>query len=77
MSSDRRTPHVIRRERPARATTPIAAPQLEELVEELRGTGEPAFELPDADPDVDVSVTPQDPAVPPQRFAHLVRRSTK
>ena len=77
MSSERQNSNVIRRERPARATTPIAAPQLEQLVEGLRAPEAPAFELPDADEAPELSVTPQDPAVPPQRFAHLVRRSTK
>lgn len=77
MSSERRTPNVIRRERPARATTPIAAPQLEQLVEGLREPEAPEFELPDAEDDAELSVTPSDPAAPAQRFAHLVRRSPK
>jgi hypothetical protein len=69
---------VVRRERPARATTPISAPQLDRLVDSLREppppTEEPAFELPDADDEVEMSVTEHDPAAPRPKFAHLVRR---
>jgi len=70
---------VVRRERPARATMPISAPQLEQLVEGLREPApveDPGFELPDDDDDgMEMSVTEHDPAAPRPKFAHLVRRS--
>lgn len=81
MADGKRTPHVVRKERPARPTTPISAPALAELVEDLR-TPDPSaaatLELPEAiDGDVDLIEMTVDDDVPPepkQRLAHVVRR---
>ncbi len=81
MGDGKRTPHVVRKERPARPTTPISAPKLAELVEDLR-TPEPSaaatLELPPAiegDEDL-IEMTIDDEPAPEtkQRLAHVVRR---
>lgn len=80
MGDGKRTPHVVRKERPARPTTPISAPKLAELVEDLR-TPEPSaaatLELPEAipgDEDVLEMTVDDDPPAPRPRLAHVVRR---
>jgi hypothetical protein len=80
MADGKRTPHVVRKERPAKPTLPISAPKLAELVEDLR-TPEPApaeFELPPPDPEVEdvveLIVDEDQPTQKPSRFAHVVRR---
>jgi len=78
MGDGKRTPHVVRKERPAKATTPMATGKLAELVEDLR-TPEQTLELPDAvagDEDI-VELTVDDPPEPTTkkpRLAHVVRR---
>ena len=78
MGDGKRTPHVVRKERPAKPTTPISAPKLAELVQDLR-TPEPSaeatLELPEAEPEDIVEMTVDDDTPTPKpRFAHVVRR---
>jgi hypothetical protein len=79
MSSDRpQRPNVVRRERPARETTPISAPALKDLVEGSRppvvDPNDAPFEVTDDDDDMEMSVTEDDPNEPRPKFAHVVRR---
>ena len=78
MGDGKRTPHVVRRERPANPTMPIATGKLAELVEDLR-TPEQTLELPAAVPGdeehLDLTVNDDAPAPKPKpRLAHVVRR---
>jgi hypothetical protein len=79
MSSDRpQRPNVVRRERPARETIPMSAPELKNLVEGSKppvvDPNEVPYEVHDDDDDAEISVTEDDPSVPRPKFAHVVRR---
>ena len=80
MGDGKRTPHVVRRERPPNPTTPISTVKLAELVQEVRAT-EQTLELPAAVPgDEDlIELTVDDNPPPPKRTrnAHVVRRPKK
>jgi hypothetical protein len=68
---------VVRRERPARETTPISAPALKTLVEGSKPPVVDPDEVPyevNEDDDAEISVTEDDPAAPRPKFAHVVRR---
>ena len=69
---------MVRRERPARETTPISAPDLAALVEGSKppvvDPNEVPFEVTDDDDEAEISVTEDDPNEPRPKFAHVVRR---
>ncbi len=69
---------MVRRERPARETIPIAAPDLKTLVEGSKppvvDPDEVPYEVHDDEDDAEISVTEDDSSQPRPKFAHVVRR---